>query len=174
MTGRVPEGAARAESARWVRALERRGIRCVVDSSGKALNAYFSAKPSFIKVNLFEMAEALGKPLKQLSSIISLLPILHRRGLAHGAVTDGARGVLAWEGPELVLGYPSRVKRLRSPVVGAGDAFLAGYLKAWREGKSLSERVRWACASGAVVAEFGIMGFAPGRAARAARQVRLS
>jgi fructose-1-phosphate kinase PfkB-like protein len=56
-------------------------------------------------------------------------------------------------------------------VVGAGDAFLAGYLKAWRDHASLTERARWAVASGACVAKDGIDGFDPRLVASLSRGV---
>jgi 1-phosphofructokinase len=173
LTGRVPPGVPEGLPARWVRDLERRGVRCAVDASGRPLAALLKARPSFVKVNLFELGEALGRGSGSLEDLLDVLPALHRRGLRHGAVTDGAQGVLAWEGPEVVRAAPPRLPRTTAPVVGAGDAFLAGYLRAWRMGLDLRGRVRSACGAGAAVAERGVLGFDPRRAEALSRKTRI-
>jgi len=174
LTGRCPKGFPASRAAGWVRRLEKRGVHCWVDTSDEPLRALLGAGPSFLKVNLFELGEALGREFKNLEQLIPLLPTLHRRGLRHGAITQGAEGVLAWEGPEVVRARPPKVSRLQPLVVGAGDGFLAGYLHAWRGKKNLAERVRWALASGTTVAAKGIMGFDPKLVARLAAQVKVN
>lgn len=159
LTGRIPKGLAEKRLQGWVRRLEGRGVRCVLDTSGSALSELLSTRPFFLKVNLQEMGEALGQRLDSLSRIYEILPKLQARGLYHGAITDGSRGAVVWEGAEVVWVRSPRLNECPPLVVGAGDAFLAGYLKAWREKLPLRERARWASASGAVVAEKGIGGF---------------
>jgi fructose-1-phosphate kinase PfkB-like protein len=129
------------------------------------------AEPSFFKVNLFEFSEACGKSFRDLSGVLRVLPIFCRHGLAHGVVTDGAKGALLWEEGE-VLRVRSSSTAKGGMVVGAGDAFLAGYLKAWSEGRGLTERALLACAAGAVVARHGIAGFKPGRVSAELKKVK--
>jgi fructose-1-phosphate kinase PfkB-like protein len=143
----------------------------VVDTSGPFLAAVLSAGPSFIKVNLDEMGEALGRRLPSFDDFWAILPMLQKKGLYHGAVTDGSKGAVVWEGAEASEVRPPRLSSIQECVVGAGDAFLAGYLKAWREKKSLRDRARWATAAGAAVAQYGIAGFDPKKVEKKLRQV---
>ncbi len=171
LAGRVPSGAVVARVPVWAKRLEARGVRCVVDTSGLPLKALLKVSPSFLKVNLHEIGDALDRRIGSLEDFLVLLPSLQSRGLRHGAVTDGDRGALLWDGAEIALARPPKVRASSGVVVGAGDAFLAGYLKAWRDRASLTDRARWAVASGACVARDGIDGFDPRVVVRLARGV---
>jgi 1-phosphofructokinase len=157
LTGRLSQGMNPALYASWIRSFNRKGVRTVVDTSGKALWEALKAGPGFLKVNLFELAEALGRRFSGLGQVGKVLPDLFHMGLSHGAVTNGADGALVWCGPEAYLVSSSR--KVRGFVVGAGDAFLAGYLKGVVAKLPFPECARLACASGTVVAREGIMGF---------------
>jgi fructose-1-phosphate kinase PfkB-like protein len=87
-----------------------------------------------------------------------LFILVKKLGLTHGAVTDGAKGALLWEGGEVVRVKLSKPVK-SSLVVGAGDAFLAGYLKCLYENFPLKGRAVVACASGAAVAQTNIHQF---------------
>jgi fructose-1-phosphate kinase PfkB-like protein len=171
LTGRIPKGLSNQRLQGWVRRLEARGVQCVLDTSGPTLSALLATQASFLKVNLHEMSEALGQKLDSLDRVFGILPKLHSMGLYHGAITDGSCGAVAWEGAEVVWAHSPMLQHPQPMVVGAGDAFLTGYLKAWCEKKPLRERARWAIASGAVVAEKGIGGYSPLLVRRFARQV---
>jgi fructose-1-phosphate kinase PfkB-like protein len=108
-------------------------------------------------VNLFEMEEGLKLKLGNLGKLTTLIPLLRKRGLVHGAVTHGSQGSVLWNERE-VWEVKFQVKSQKL-VVGAGDGFLAGYLKASHDKRPLVERARWACAAGAAVAAHGITGF---------------
>lgn len=155
LTGRLPRGMDPKSQAQWIRSAQKKGAKVLLDTSGKALKDGLKAKPWFFKVNLFEFSEAMGRKVKSLDQVPALVKKL---GLPHGAVTDGARGALLWEGGEWVkvrLGKPIK----SSLVVGAGDAFLAGYLKCLYEDFPLKGRAVIASASGAAVAQTNILKF---------------
>ncbi len=158
MTGRLPDGMNESLYASWVKAFGRRGVRTVVDASGKALVFALKAKPWFFKVNLYEFSEAMSKNFKNLDNVgRSLEKVCLSRGLVHGAITDGSHGAIVWKGREA---FRVHGRSIRSKlIVGAGDGFLAGYLKCVSAGKSLKESAVFACASGAAVATQNIRGF---------------
>ncbi|PXY23736.1 5-dehydro-2-deoxygluconokinase [Prauserella coralliicola] len=66
-------------------------------------------------------------------------------------VKDGAEGCRAYPGdldaPVVMPGFPVRV--LNS--VGAGDAFMAGFLRGYLRGEPVETCLRWGCACGAIV-----------------------
>jgi 5-dehydro-2-deoxygluconokinase len=61
----------------------------------------------------------------------------------------GARGSAAYTGSEVIEGKVFCVDVLN--VLGAGDAFLSGFLRAWLKGESLETSCTWGNASGALV-----------------------
>ena len=157
LTGRLPGGMNDALYASWIKAFKKRGVQVVLDSSGPALGKALAQIPWFFKVNLFEFSGAVKIRIPGLKNFSKLLPRLIHAGLLHGAVTNGAEGAVVWNGPEAYW-VKSKVKS-KGMVVGAGDGFLAGYLKGLRSRKSFKDSARLACAAALTVAQKGIMGF---------------
>ncbi|HEY5037497.1 MAG TPA: PfkB family carbohydrate kinase, partial [bacterium] len=124
LTGRLPKGMNLALYGAWVRLFQRRGIRTVVDTSGKALGEALSARPWFFKVNLFEISEALGRKITRLEQTVFLIKgFFQKRGLTHGALTNGKEGAVLWRDGSIV--WAKTPQSVQNPlVVGAGDAFL--------------------------------------------------
>ncbi len=159
LTGRLPQGMNTSLYAHWIRFFNRKGVKTIVDTSGKALREALKATPWFFKINLYELSEALGRRITQLGPVPALVKKQFlKRGLTHGSVTDGPRGAVIWRGKE-ILRVESTLKVKNNLVVGAGDGFLAGYLKGFAGGKSFMDCARLASASGTAVASKGIDGF---------------
>jgi 1-phosphofructokinase len=155
LTGRLPQGMDPKTQAQWIRSAQKKGAKVLLDTSGLALREGLKAKPWFFKVNLFEFSEAMGRMVKSLDQVPA---IVKKLGLTHGAMTDGARGALLWQDGEMAR--VQLTKPIKAPlVVGAGDAFLAGYLKCLYENFPLKGRAVVACASGAAVAQTNIHQF---------------
>lgn len=174
LTGRLPRGMNPGLYGAWVRLFNRKGVRTLVDTSGKALAEALRAKPWFFKVNLQELSEALGKDIPGLPALPRLLgDKLKPMGLDHGAVTDGAKGAVVWKKEVAYFVRSSRPVRNRF-VVGAGDGFLAGFWKGLETGKALKDCARLACAAGTAVALTGIRDFNPGQVAKALKSVKIT
>ncbi len=172
MTGRLPKGMNPALYGSWIQVFKRRGVWTVVDSSGPALREALKAKPWFFKVNLYEFSESIHRKLSGLKQVYQYLPNLFKSGLFHGAVTNGIEGALLWNGKE-VCWVKSPQKVIGRMVVGAGDGFLAGYLKSRQTGKNFIECARLASATGTAVALTGIMGFEPRLISRLAKSIKV-
>lgn len=173
LTGRLPQGMSPALYQAWVDAFNRKGVWTAVDTSGKALYEVLQAKPWFFKVNLAELSEALGWTVPGLFAVPTLRrTVLVKAGLVHGAVTDGANGAVVWNEEE-ILSVKYSGKAAKGFVVGAGDAFLAGYLKGIHQNKSLKDRAILACATATAVAQSGIMDFDPRLVSRLVKNVKV-
>jgi 1-phosphofructokinase family hexose kinase len=161
LTGRLPLGMNDSFYAQALRDSHKKGVRCILDTSGKALAIALKARPWFLKVNLFEISQALNRKIRGIRQVPVLVKsIFLPRGLNFGAITDGASGAVVWKGRE-IFHVVSTVRKPRTLVVGAGDAFLAGILKGLLEKKNLEACARLAAVCGAVVAQHGIQGFNP-------------
>ena len=172
LTGRLPQGMNPALYASWVTSFQRKGVRVVVDSSGEALRRALLARPWFFKVNLFELSQAFGQKFTGLSQVVKFWPKLIKAGLPHGAITNGAEGALIWVGSEKCIVKSTR--KVKSPiVVGAGDGFLAGYLRAFTARKNFWDCAKMACATATVVAQTGIQGFKSAMAASELKKIQI-
>jgi 1-phosphofructokinase family hexose kinase len=172
LTGRLPKGVNDSLYASWIETFNRKGVKTVVDASGKSLLHAVKAKPWFFKSNLFEISEALGQRVQSLKQAQVLVrKNWLKNSFRHGALTHGSSGAILWKDQECYLIQTPLVK---SPlVVGAGDSFLAGYLYGLRKSESLKEAAAWAGAFGATVAAKGIQGFSREDAGRFYKKVKV-
>jgi 1-phosphofructokinase len=126
VSGSATPGLLGADVSALVSVARENSINVAVDTSGAALEAAIAAGPRIVKPNLEELEEAAGRPLRSMSEVIAAAHDLRRRGVElvlvslaeNGAVVVGAHGETVGISP------------VAAPVsdIGAGDAFLAGFL----------------------------------------------
>ncbi len=102
-----------------------------------------------VKMNHHELAEILGWFGKSADDQ-ALAWLADRFGLQAVCVTLGADGALLWAGGQLHRGAGIAVEV--KDTIGSGDAFLAALLTGWLAGQPPPECLRFACATGALVA----------------------
>ncbi len=146
LCGSLPPGLPVSAYATLTQLFRAAGLRVVVDSSGAAFRAAIAAGPDLVKPNTEELSEAVGRPLRTLGEIVDAARELQDAGARTVLVSCGADGAVL-VGDEIMLGL-SPVGDPRSSV-GAGDAFLAGFLAAEGAGSSPSESFAEALAWGA-------------------------
>jgi fructokinase len=111
---------------------------------------YLLGKANLVKMNHHELAEIMswfGAPMEPGEAMQWLAS---RFDLQAVCVTCGADGALLWANNRL-----SRAPGVRVEVkdtIGSGDSFLAALLKGWLAGQEPGECLRFACATGALVA----------------------
>ena len=123
------------------------GVRSAIDSSHGPFMRAVDARPDLIKPNLDELEELLGTELGTVGDVIAGARKLTKQGIGTVLVSLGAQGAL------LVTG--DRIEHAQAPVerplstVGAGDAFLAGYLSIVDETpeRALAAGVGWGSAA---------------------------
>jgi 1-phosphofructokinase len=147
LCGSLPAGAPVDLYARMVARLRERGLHVVVDTSGPALVAAVAAGPALIKPNAEELAEAVGRELTSRADVVAAAQELRAAGAGAVLVSLGSDGaVLVAEDGVLVGSSPVLTPR---STVGAGDAFLAGYLAAREHGgrTALATALAWGAAA---------------------------
>jgi len=146
--GSLPRGVEPSDFASIVVESHERGAQVIVDASGDALRkAVASGAVHTIKPNLLELAECLGErvePDRAPDRASELLDRVDTVLLTLGA--DGAYVIR--EGQKYGQRCPISPQEVRN-TVGAGDAFLAGWLRGCELSDDLAERLRWAVAAGA-------------------------
>jgi 1-phosphofructokinase len=126
LCGSLPPGAPTDEYARMTRRLVQAGVRVAVDTSGPALARAVEAGPDLIKPNAEELAAAVGHPLDSRGDVIRAAQELRARGALRVLVSLGAAGAVLVDDEGVTLGEVVAVEPRST--VGAGDAFLAGFL----------------------------------------------
>lgn len=161
MAGSLPQGTPADLYSEIIMVVSARcpGLPIAVDTSEAAIEALGEhlalAAPSLIAPNGDELGQLVGAPRGEFeqaalagdySPTVQAAHDIHRRGVREVLVTLGAAGA--------VLVNADGVWRARAPkiavrsTVGAGDAFLAGYLMGWCDGADPKQRLARAVAYG--------------------------
>jgi 1-phosphofructokinase family hexose kinase len=148
--GSLPPGAPSDLYARLIRQVQKRGGRAFLDTSGPALREGLSAHPFAIKPNSEEAAELLRRSLHGDGEHCAAARRLQAKGASVVALTRGAQGLALAMSEDLLMATTPPVSA-RSPV-GAGDAALAGLLRAVSVDCDPVETVRWIVACGTATA----------------------
>jgi 1-phosphofructokinase/tagatose 6-phosphate kinase len=136
--------------ARLIRELRRMGVMTVVDSDGDPLRRAVRAEPDVISPNVLEAEELVGHEFNDDEDRLIAVGEMVGQGAREAIMTleDGCMACVR------VDGQPQRV-RVRIPPreavagVGAGDAFLAGYVAARYTGRAPHECLAFGVACGA-------------------------
>jgi 1-phosphofructokinase len=130
--GTLPVGFSPARLAAAVADARAAGRRVAVDASGAALRAVLAndrdGLPHLIKPNADELAEIVGGTLRTVGDVTAAAHTLLARGVRAVLVSLGGDGALLVDAdlPEPLHGTAAARRVVNT--VGAGDAFLAGFL----------------------------------------------
>ena len=152
LSGSLPPGAPTPIYRRWIGALRRLGVPCVLDASGEALQQGFRAGPWLVKPNRHEAEELLGRPVRGRRAQLRAVRQLLQRGPALVILSLGAEGALLGRAspPEVWAARPPSVRV--DSAVGAGDSLVGGFLVGWAAGQPLVEAFRLGVAAGTATA----------------------
>jgi 1-phosphofructokinase/tagatose 6-phosphate kinase len=148
--GSLPPGVHSSIYAELIPELRRLGVTTVVDAEGEPMRLALRAEPDVISPNVLEAEELVGHEFNDEQDRIVAARELLELGAREAIVTlpDGCVGNV------LVGGRPSLHRVWIAPreavaTIGAGDAFLAGYVAARYEGSPPGECLRYGVACGA-------------------------
>lgn len=122
-------------------------IKCIVDTSGKALLKASEAGAYLMKPNLGELSELAGK--KEISGIEQeeIATKLIKEGKAEILIVSlGPRGAMLVTKDAIEYIVPPTVKQ--SSTVGAGDSMLGSLILSISRGDSLQDALKWGVAAG--------------------------
>jgi len=150
VSGSLPAGISGEVYAELVTTAHERGARCAIDASGDALAQAIAAGADLIKPSLRELSEFVGRDLGSTAEQDDAMrQILATSNVTEIALTLGADGA-ALATHDGVLRLPAFSVTERS-TVGAGDAFIAGYVLRRVQGHPANEALRAALAAGAAM-----------------------
>ena len=148
--GSLPRGMNSDVYAGLIRELRQLGLAVVVDTDGDPLRHAVRAGPNVVSPNVLEAEELVGHEFNDDEDRVIAVREMVSLGAMEAIMTvpDGCFSSVLVEGePKL---YRVRIEpREAVAAVGAGDAFLAGYVAARYEGKPPAECLRNGVACGA-------------------------
>jgi len=108
------------------------GAKVSVDCHGVPLSRALEAKPFIIKPNLHELETTFGIKCTTMGDVADAAMEIYHGGVENVLVSMGSRGALAVCGGEIFRVPVQDVKVMTT--VGAGDAFLSGFIYGWHMG----------------------------------------
>jgi 1-phosphofructokinase family hexose kinase len=120
-------------------------VKLVLDADGEALRHGLKACPFLVKPNVHELERLLSSKLANEKEIMKALQQVKKMGAQNVIVSRGAKGAIALD----EAGVFYTITGPNVPVmstVGAGDAFVAGFIQGLDTGKSFIDSLRQAAA----------------------------
>lgn len=148
--GSLPRGMNSDVYAGLIRELRQMGLVVVVDTDGDPLRHAVRAGPNVVSPNVLEAEELVGHEFNEDEDRAIAVRAMVELGAVEAIMTmpDGCFASVLVDGERDL--YRVRIEpREAVAAVGAGDAFLAGYVAARYEGKSPGECLRFGVACGA-------------------------
>jgi 1-phosphofructokinase len=149
--GTLPSGFSERHLAEAVRTARAANLRVAVDTSGSTLRGVLIAKPRLVKPNVHELAEVTGRLIDTIGDVTAAAEQLRAKGLGTVLVSLGRDGAVLVDRNGALHGRTAAVTAINT--VGAGDAFLAGYLAADANASLPADRLALALRWGATAVQ---------------------
>ncbi|MBN1284892.1 MAG: 1-phosphofructokinase [Anaerolineae bacterium] len=150
LSGGLPPGVAPGFYAELISIVQQAGARAVLDTGGEVLRWGCDAGAFLVKPNREEASALVGVLLETVEDLHSAVRVIHALGAQHVAVSLGKEGALLSDGEIIWTATPPAIQE-RNPI-GAGDALVAGLVRALSQGEALPAALRRGVACGAAAA----------------------
>ena len=145
-TGRTPAGLPAEKVKAFLKRLQDKGAKLVIDSKSFSLEDLFEMKPWLIKPNQEEISEYFGCEIRTLKEAEEKARLLHEKGIANAMISLGGDGALLVCSDGIFTAKAPEITPVST--VGAGDSSIAGFLAAAAAGKSAPDCLKTAVAYG--------------------------
>lgn len=153
MSGSLCRGIVADFYADFISELNKRGVLCVVDADGEALERAVHAEPFLIKPNHIELGRLLGEDISDEQDAAIAVRLLINAGVKNVLVSMGGKGaVFANADHEIYMPAPA-VKAVNT--VGAGDCMLAGFIYAFINDMPYRDCLKFAVSCGSAAVKTG-------------------
>ncbi len=147
-SGSVPNSIDNGIYARWIEAVQRKGVRAVLDADRDLLKNGIKAAPYLVKPNIHELGQLFDTVIKDAVEAERYAKrLIEEHGITMAAVSLGEEGALFVEKDRSLLSHGIKVG-VKS-TVGAGDALVAALAYSMDIGADFEESVRLAVACSA-------------------------
>jgi fructose-1-phosphate kinase PfkB-like protein len=151
LCGSLPRGVPVELYGQLVEELRRLNVTTVLDTEGEPLRVGTRSGPDLVTPNLIEAEELVGHEFGDDDDRLSGVREIVELGARDAVITyeSGCVALLGGDSAERVAYRVSVEPREAVSPIGAGDAFLAGYVARLYDGRNAEECLRFATACGA-------------------------
>lgn len=132
-TGRVASGMSMDKVKAFLKQLQDKGAKIVLDSKSFSLEDIFQVQPWLIKPNQEEISEYLGCEIHTIQEAAEKARIFARHKVTNVMVSLGEQGALLLHGGKCHVATPPVINAVST--IGAGDSSLAGFIAAAQKGE---------------------------------------
>lgn len=145
-TGRTPAGLPAEKVKAFLKRLQQKGAKLVIDSKSFSLDDLYEMKPWLIKPNQEESFEYFGCEIRTPAEAEEKARLLHEKGIENAMISLGGDGALLVCGEGVFTAKAPEIQAVST--IGAGDSSIAGFLSATAVGKCAADRLKTAVAYG--------------------------
>ena len=131
-TGRAPKGISIELIKGFLKELQGRGARIVIDSRSFSLDDLIDCSPYLIKPNEEEISAYMGRTVSTLSDAATAAKEIQHKGVENVIITLGEKGAVLACRSGIFTATAPKINALST--IGAGDSTIAGFLSAISEG----------------------------------------
>ena len=125
-TGRIPSGVSKERAKEFLKDLQGRGARIVLDSKSFTIEDIFEIRPWLIKPNQEEISDYLGCEIETLSQVLEKAGVFTEHGITNTMVTLGEKGAALLTKDKVYIATCPAIRAIST--IGAGDSTIAGFL----------------------------------------------
>ena len=145
-TGRTPVGIPADAVKAFLRRLQSKGVKLVIDSKSFTLEDLFELKPWLIKPNQEEISAYFGCEIQTPEQAKEAAHRLYEKGIANAMISLGGDGALLACSEGIFAADAPKITPVST--IGAGDSSIAGFLAASAKGAGPLECLKTAVAYG--------------------------
>ena len=145
-TGRVASGMSMDKVKDFLKALQAKGAKIVLDSKSFSMEDIIEIAPWLIKPNQEEISEYLGCPINTVEDALSKACIFAEKGIINVMISLGEQGALLLHDGICYVAAPPVINAVST--IGAGDSTLAGFIAAAVKGEDAAVCLQTAVAYG--------------------------
>ena len=136
-TGRNPSGITTDEAIGFLKRLQAKGAKIILDSKSFDLEQILAVRPWLIKPNQEEISELLDCEINTFDECLDKANVFAQNGITNVMVSLGEKGALLISGDKTYIASPPSINAVST--IGAGDSSIAGFLAAIYRGLSPAE-----------------------------------
>lgn len=133
-TGRVASGMSMDRVKAFLKSLQAKGAKIVLDSKSFSIEDIYEVQPWLIKPNQEEISEYLGCQINTIEEAMEKAQVFASHGVTNVMVSLGEQGALLLHNGSCYIATPPVVNAIST--IGAGDSSLAGFIAAAKKGQS--------------------------------------
>ena len=139
-TGRVASGMSMERVKAFLKQLQAKGAKIVLDSKSFSVEDIFEVQPWLIKPNQEEISEYLGCQIDTIEQAVDQAKVFADHHITNVMVSLGEQGALLLHEGRCYIATPPAIHAIST--IGAGDSSLAGFIAAAQKGENAAGCLR--------------------------------